>query len=490
MQARNAARVALVRALDDALRVHDERHAEEQRRSLSMEAAALQQQQGARKLTLAEQLRLECLHSQVLPVLDEWVKQIGRVREEREDLDRHAERPSTDKLHALHEAWLTAHEAFDLFQAREKHERRRGSASDAAIQVTRQARRDVQSAERALHRERTMLAQVAAAHFPELFAMEPLLQVGKAEGLDDDEIRAVLVERELSHYEDRVSISAKEGRHEVWKASYDGKACVLREYKLDNPSEWKLLAKEVRLLSQLSHCPFIAPVEAVFVQLYELQYAAYVQLQYFSGGNMRSWLSREPAPELLQRKVLLGQLCEALRHVHNHGLAHGDVKLENVLVSLEGERATAHLANFESARRQQNSLSMSTDGRCFHPSYFLPPFTELYAAPEILKASKEGRERDAKPSAMGDMFSYGVCCLFACCFPPNVEAQQQDIRRFREDGRTLSPWSRDKAKHADAHLPDLLESLLAGAATNEEALARRLSAKQTLLHPFLDTAHA
>ena len=489
VQARNAARVALVRALDDALRVHDERHAEEQRRSLSMEAAALQQQQGARKLTLAEQLRLECLHSQVLPVLDEWVKQIGRVREEREDLDRHAERPSTDKLHALHEAWLTAHEAFDLFQAREKDERRRGSASDAAIQVTRQARRDVQSAERALHRERTMLAQVAAAHFPELFAMEPLLQVGKAEGLDDDEIRAVLVLRELSHYEDRVSISAKEGRHEVWKASYDGKACVLREYKLDNPSEWKLLAKEVRLLSQLSHCPFIAPVEAVFVQHSpERLYLAYIQLPYFSGGNMRSWLSREPAPELLQRKVLLGQLCEALRHVHNHGLAHGDVKLENVLVSLEGERATAHLADFESARRQQtqgarNSLRASTVGGI--------AFTELYVAPEILKASREGRERDAKPTAMGDMFSYGVCCLFACCLPPTAEEQQKCIRRFDvEDDRMLSAWSREAAKQADAHLPDLLESLLADAATSEEALARRLSASQTLRHAFLDTAAA
>ena len=59
-QARNAARVALVRALDDALRVHDERHAEEQRRSLNAEAAALQQQQqqGECALTLAEQVWL------------------------------------------------------------------------------------------------------------------------------------------------------------------------------------------------------------------------------------------------------------------------------------------------------------------------------------------------------------------------------------------------------------------------------------------------
>ncbi|KOO24514.1 c2 domain containing protein, partial [Chrysochromulina tobinii] len=53
----------------------------------------------------ATKVWLERLHKQVLPMLDEWVTQMGRVREEREDLSRHAERPSTDKLHALHEAW-------------------------------------------------------------------------------------------------------------------------------------------------------------------------------------------------------------------------------------------------------------------------------------------------------------------------------------------------------------------------------------------------
>ena len=52
-----------------------------------------QQQQG---LMLAEQVWLERLHSRVLPVLDELVAQIGRVREEREDLRRHgaASRPA------------------------------------------------------------------------------------------------------------------------------------------------------------------------------------------------------------------------------------------------------------------------------------------------------------------------------------------------------------------------------------------------------------
>ena len=51
-------------------------------------------------------------------------------------------------------------------------------------------------------------------------------------------------------------------------------ACVLKEYKLDNADEWKALAKEVQLLGQLAHCPYIADVQAVFVT-HEPTYAAF-----------------------------------------------------------------------------------------------------------------------------------------------------------------------------------------------------------------------
>jgi hypothetical protein len=181
------------------------------------------------------------------------------LREEREDLGRHAERPSTNKLRALHEAWIAATDDLDAKELEEKKTaKRRASApdaADAAIQATRQARRDVQRAERALHAERMRLAQMAAAHFPELFAMEPLLKLGAAEGVDSDELRRVLVERELTHYDDRVRISKKDGRHEVWRASYAGdgakaELCVLKEYKLNDASEWKALLKEVKLLGR------------------------------------------------------------------------------------------------------------------------------------------------------------------------------------------------------------------------------------------------
>ena len=231
-------------------------------------------------------------------MLDEWVTQLSRVREEREDLSRHAERPSTDKLHALHEAWNGVTDVLEDRLGEENKAKRRLNAphaADAAIEATRQARRDVQCAQRALHVERTRLAQVAAAHFPELFAMEPLLKLGAAEGFDSDELRRVLVERELTHYDDRVRISKKDGRHEVWRASYAGdgakaELCVLKEYKLGEASEWKALLKEVKLLKQFSQCLYIASVDAVFV-VHKPSYAAYVQLPYYNGGDMRQWLS-------------------------------------------------------------------------------------------------------------------------------------------------------------------------------------------------------
>ena len=117
----------------------------------------------------------------------------------------------------------------------------------------------MQAAERALHQARVEAATLASAHFPELFAIEPLLKLGAAKGVDSDELRRVLVERELSHYDDMKLISATDGRHKVWRASYAGdeakaELCVLKEYNLNDPSEWKALLKEVKLLGQLSEC--------------------------------------------------------------------------------------------------------------------------------------------------------------------------------------------------------------------------------------------
>jgi len=45
-----------------------------------------------------------------------------------------------------------------------------------------------------------------------------------------------------------------------------------------------------------------------------------------------------------RRKTVLQQLAQALQHMHAHGAAHGDIKLENVLISAQARSAMRRAA--------------------------------------------------------------------------------------------------------------------------------------------------
>lgn len=188
-------------------------------------------------------------------------------------------------------------------------------------------------------------------------------------------------------------------------------------------------------------------------------------------------------------------------------MAHGDVKLENVLISeAETVRCThhatgegdgkggwkvvgcpgnsrhvhmdmdvlllqAHLADFELSR-DESSATRTCVGRT--TTVAGSGYSPQYLSPEMLSGAV------AKPTPAADMYAYGICALLACC--------GHDACSFSASvGGELQQWSREAAAAADEHLPAMLESLLQSAAGEEEALALRLSATQVLLHPFLDT---
>jgi serine/threonine protein kinase len=78
-------------------------------------------------------------------------------------------------------------------------------------------------------------------------------------------------------------------------------------------------------------------VQAVFYARDEM--AAYLHLEYYEGGNMWQWIERD-VPCMVQRKKALSQLAEGLAHMHGLGVAHGDVKLQNVLISAQARGET------------------------------------------------------------------------------------------------------------------------------------------------------
>jgi serine/threonine protein kinase len=109
---------------------------------------------------------------------------------------------------------------------------------------------------------------------------------------------------------------------------YDGAECVLKRYMLDgHAEEWAKLQREVLVLTGLTH-PHIVHLQAVFQQA-KPHAAAYLQLELYELGDASWWL-REASPAGEKRRKMLAQLAEALRHLHAHGVAHGDVKLESM----------------------------------------------------------------------------------------------------------------------------------------------------------------
>ena len=185
--ARDEARIAHIAQLDAALALHAQSGAEAQRGRLQEEAARLcdaaaHDPPDALGAALTRRLRLEHLHTKLLPVLDEWAALVPGWRTESQETIMHADQAralcDTTKLHALDDACDQVEKALRV--AREDVESRRPPPG-AAVALT-EARRAVQRAESTFRRERARLSQLAATHFPEMFALEPLLRLGAAEG--------------------------------------------------------------------------------------------------------------------------------------------------------------------------------------------------------------------------------------------------------------------------------------------------------------------
>ncbi|QRV83777.1 kinase domain protein [Ceratobasidium sp. AG-Ba] len=89
-------------------------------------------------------------------------------------------------------------------------------------------------------------------------------------------------------------------------------------------------------------------------------------------GHLRNYLSRRPEAN---RSQLSTQICEGLVYLHEHGIVHGDLKGDNVLVSNHGVPV---LTDFGNATLKDRTLMFSgTTGN--------NAMTIRWAAPELLR---------------------------------------------------------------------------------------------------------
>merc|ERR1712190_715379 len=177
-------------------------------------------------------------------------------------------------------------------------------------------------------------------------------------------------------------------------------------------------------------------------------------------------------------KGFLRQMLAGVKHLHDRGIAHRDLKLENVLLTKEG---VVKIIDFGLSHQYK----CSEDG-----SYTKVLLTETcgsksYAAPEVLTG--KGYEGFA-----ADMWSLGVS-LFAMLsgFFPLDEATSRDWRfprlvdaqqRGRGTTQIVYNWYRRPTSHLSRSVIELMDAMLSIEPT------RRATMQQVLQHPWIRPA--
>ncbi|XP_071106819.1 testis-specific serine/threonine-protein kinase 3-like [Haliotis cracherodii] len=176
------------------------------------------------------------------------------------------------------------------------------------------------------------------------------------------------------------------------------------------------VSNETFALKTVKH-PNIVDIYAVL----ETDKHAFTVMELAEGGNLLDLLAQESFSLSEERvKVIFSQLVEAVNACHQVGIAHRDLKLENVLLDLDGN---VKLSDFGLCTRQEQRESSNT---------FCGTVT--YSSPEVLT----GEEYDAFKL---DIWSLGVILYSLVCgsFPFDdfsisqmVQLQKDHILPFPE----------------------------------------------------------
>ena len=182
--------------------------------------------------------------------------------------------------------------------------------------------------------------------------------------------------------------------------------------------------REIRYAGQLDH-PHIAPV----LDSGEDEYLLWYAMPYFHGETLRDALRREQVLPVDRATRIGAEMLEALIHAHSHGLAHRDIKPDNILLAPEG----TVLVDLGIAR----AIADSGEDRVTRSGFVVG--TEEYMSPEQAEGAPDVDGRT-------DLYSLGVVLFEALAGRPPfsstsaaavLDMQQHhpppDLRTLRHD---------------------------------------------------------
>jgi serine/threonine protein kinase len=165
-----------------------------------------------------------------------------------------------------------------------------------------------------------------------------------------------------------------------------------------DPVHARRFRAEAELGARLAHPHIVAVLDAG---------TDFIVMELIRGPSARVLLRRRGRLEPFEAVLLLGQVCAALQHAHDHGVVHQDVSPGNILVGQGGR--TAKLADFGLAgavgevARACGADTVGTPG---------------YVAPEVAAG--------AAPSPASDLYSLGVVAHRFLAGRPRIRSADPD----------------------------------------------------------------
>ncbi|XP_054851982.1 serine/threonine-protein kinase Chk2 isoform X2 [Eublepharis macularius] len=214
---------------------------------------------------------------------------------------------------------------------------------------------------------------------------------------------------------------------------------------------------EVEILKKVNH-----PCLIKIIDFFEGE-DFYIVLELMEGGELFDRVLHPPRLSEATCKFYFYQMLLAVQYLHERGIIHRDLKLENVLLSSSEENCLIKITDFGQSKIVGETSLMQT--LCGTPNYL---------APEVLNsAGTAGYGRSV------DCWSLGVI-LFMCLsgYPPfSDQNSRQSLREQITRGEFF--YSAEKWKHVSKEAFDLAQKLLT------VDIGKRLRIEQALEHPWL-----
>jgi eukaryotic-like serine/threonine-protein kinase len=196
--------------------------------------------------------------------------------------------------------------------------------------------------------------------------------------------------------------------------------------------------QEAKLASEISHPNIVSVVD--FGE--DEQFGAYMVMELVEGASI---LADSNLPMAIPRALeVLAQLADALDHIHRRGIIHGDVKAENIMLTVEQvgarRRQVARLIDFGLARGEGHDQDDGING------------SPHYLAPE--------RAAGAPASASSDVYALGVLgyLLLSGTLPFDGTVTEILTRHIHEP---IDPIADRRGQAVDDSLEKLIERAMA-----------------------------